>query len=114
MCWENNHARLGGVIYVTDVNPLIYCPPIIKYIPKEECFFQLPGQNHNHIDSKLIFKNNSAVAGSVLYGGAIDNCKLNGLDSSISSGEVFDKLLHIEDNYRTTSKISSDPNHICL
>ena len=111
VCWENNHANLGGAIYV---NPLTYCPTIIKYIPKEECFFQLPGQNLNHIDSKLIFKNNSAVAGSVLYGGAIDNCKLNGLDSSISSGEVFDKLLHIEDNYRTTSKISSDPIHICL
>ena len=50
----------------------------------------------------------------MLYGGAIDNCKLNGLDSSISSGKVFDKLLHIEDNYHTTSKISSDPIHICL
>ena len=43
MCWESNHAHLGGAIYVTDVNPLIYCPSIIKYIPKEECFFQLPG-----------------------------------------------------------------------
>ena len=50
----------------------------------------------------------------MLYGGVIDNCKLNGLDSSISSGEVFDKLLHIEDDYRTTSKISSIPIHICL
>ena len=54
VCWENNHAHLGGAIYVTDVNPLIYCPPIIKYIPKEECFFQLPGQNLNHINIKLI------------------------------------------------------------
>ena len=80
MCFENNHATLGGAIYVTDVNPLIYCSP--KYVAKEECFFQLPGQNLNRIDIKLVFNNNSAdTAGSVLYGGAIDNCKLNDLYS---------------------------------
>ena len=50
------------------------------------------------IDVKLVFKNNSAdAAGSVLYGGAVDNCKLNDQKSS-SSGEVFDKILHIEDD----------------
>ena len=46
----------------------------------------------NGIDIKLVFKNNSAdVAGSVLYGGTIDNCKLPGLDSH-SFGEVLDML----------------------
>ena len=82
--WENNHAGLGGAIYVDDVNPLIYCTQIIRYIPREECFFQLPGRNLSRgIDVQLVFKNNSADdAGSVLYGGAIDNCKLTwpGLD----------------------------------
>ena len=66
-------------------------------------------------DVRLVFKNNSADdAGSVLYGGAIDNCKLTGLDS-YSSGEVFDMIVHIEDgnDYSTTSKISSDPLRIC-
>ena len=67
----------------------------------------------NGIDVRLVFKNNSAdVAGSVLYGGAIDNCKLtHGLDSH-SSGEVFDMLVHIEDD-NANSKISSDPFHVC-
>ena len=114
--WENNHASLGGAIYVADVIPASYCTSLGPYVPKEECFFQLPGQNlSNGIDVQLVFKNNFAdAAGSVLYGGAIDNCKLtHGLDSH-SSGKVFDMMVHIDDtNYNTTSKISSDPLQIC-
>ena len=113
--WNNNHATLGGAIYVDDVSPASYCAVVGG--PQEECFFQLPGQNlSNAIDVQLIFKNNSAdVAGSVLYGGVIDNCKLaHGLDSH-SSGEVFNMIVHTdnetEDN--TTSTISSDPLQIC-
>ena len=115
--WENNHANLGGAIYVSDASPLSYCTSVATVVPKEECFFQLPGQNlSNGIDAQLIFRNNTAdVAGSVLYGGAIDNCKLS--HDSHSSGEVFDMLVHIEDNneidYNTTSSISSVPFKIC-
>ena len=113
--WENNHASLSGAIYVEDASPLSYCTLLALYVPKEECFFQLPGQNlSNGIDVQLVFKNNFAdVAGSVLYGGAIDNCKLNGLDSN-NSGEVFNMLVHNNDtDYKTTSNISSDPLFIC-
>ena len=51
---------------------------LVPIVPKEECFFQLPSQNlSNGINVQLIFKNISAdAAGSVLYGCAIDNCKL--------------------------------------
>ena len=117
VCWENNHATFGGAIYVSDVNPLIYCTPIVQfigaYVPREECFLQLPGQSLSNVN--LFFKNNSADnAGSVLYGGAIDNCKLHvtGLDS----GDVFDVLFQYEGDtdYSTTSKISSDPFHTCV
>ena len=116
VCWENNHATFGGAIYVSDVNPLIYCTPIVQfigaYVPREECFLQLPGQSLSNVN--LFFKNNSADdAGSVLYGGAIDNCKLHvtGLDS----GVVFDVLFQYEGDtdYSTTSKIYSDPFHTC-
>ena len=86
------------------------------YIPQEECFFQLPGQNlFNGIDVNFVFKNNFAGgAGSVLYGDAIDNCILtHGLDSH-SSGKVFDMIVQNNDtDYNTTSTISSDPLHIC-
>ena len=124
VCWENNHATFGGAIYVFDVNPQIYCtllaPYILAYVPKEECFFQLPGQNlSNGLDVKLVFKSNSADdAGSVLYGGAIDNCKIHvtGLDLHFTSGDVFDMLFQYEadTDYSTTSKISSDPLHTCV
>ena len=117
-CWENNHATLGGAIYVSDVNPQIYCtliaPYIAAYVPREECFFQLPGQSlSSGINVKLVFKNNTADdAGSVLYGGTIDKCKLTYI---VSSRKVFGKLVHIEDDadYNTTSKISSEPFHMC-
>ena len=114
--WENNCAQVGGAIYVQDASPLSYCTPFVPYVPKEECFFQLPGWNlSSGIDVQLVFKNNSADdAGSVLYGGAVDNCKLtHGLDS-YSSGEVFDMIVHNNDtDYNTTSNISSDPIQIC-
>ena len=114
--WENNHATLGGAIYVRDASPTSDCTSVAKLVPKEGCFFQLPGQNlSNSIDARLVFKNNFADnAGSALYGGAIDNCKLTDLDSH-SSGEVFDMLVHIEDDndYNRNSNISSDPLRIC-
>ena len=111
--WENNHASFGGAIYVYDANPRIYCN---KYVTKEKCFFQLSGHNLSKgiesIEMQLFFKNNSAdAAGSTLYGGAIDNCTLTGLDS-YSSGKVFDKLVHIKGD-NIISNISSDPFHIC-
>ena len=117
--WENNHASLGGAIYVYDNIPIRYCPSTRysstseSYVPTEECFFQLPGQNlSNGIDVQFVFKNNSAgIAGSVLYGGTIDNCNLNRM-YPYSSGTVFDTLVHIEDN-NTNSSISSLPFHIC-
>ena len=113
MYWENNQAFAGGAIYVFDANPFIYCTSAAIYIPKEQCFFQLPGQNLSNIDVQLIFQNNSAVvAGSVLFGGAIDNCKLTGLES-YSSGEVFNMVVYIDGtDYNTTSNISSDPLYI--
>ena len=114
--WENNCARIGGAICAEDSSPLSYCYQIAPYVPKQNCFFQLPGQNFSRdTNVKLVFKNNYAgVAGSVLYGGAIDNCKLtHGLDSH-SSGEVFDMIVHNNDSdYNTISNISSDPIEIC-
>ena len=105
--WVNNHATFGGAIYVADAIELSYCTST-----QEECFFQLPGQNLSSIDVQLVFKNNSAdAAGSVLYGGAIDNCKLMG-HNSYSSGKVFDLLVHIDDD-NTNSTISSFPLRIC-
>ena len=64
--WANNHATYGGAIYILDASPLSYCdgtrvntllgPSIAAYIPREECFFQLPGQNMSNV--QLVFNNN--------------------------------------------------------
>ena len=108
--WENNHATWGGAIYVEDFSS---CN---SYVPKEDCFFQLPGQNlSSRIDVQLVFKNNSADdAGNVLYGGAIDSCTLTGTDS-YRSGDVFDMIVHIKDDtdYNRTSVISTNPLSVC-
>ena len=114
MWWENNYANLGGAIYVLTAIPFIQCKmtQITTFsIPRKECFFQLPGQNlSSGLDVQLVFKNNSAdAAGSVLYGGTIDNCDLE-VDYS---GKLFDKLVHYEAD-DTASSISSDPFRICL
>ena len=94
--WENNHASLGGAIYVYDNIPISYCP----------------STRYSSIDVQFVFKSNSAdVAGRMLYGGTIDNCNLNGI-YPYSSGTVFDMLVHIEDD-NTNSNISSLPLHIC-
>ena len=65
VCWENNRANLGGAIYVLTANPFVYCKitRTPTFIPREKCFFQLPGQNlSTGLDVKLAFKNNSADA----------------------------------------------------
>ena len=108
--WENNHASLGGAIYVSDANPLIYCN---EFVQKEKCFFQLPRPGQNLSGAQLVLKNNPAdFAGSVLYGGAIDNCELNGVNT-YSSGKVFDMLIITNDPDHSTTSISSDPIKIC-
>ena len=50
----------------------------------------------------------------MLYGGAVDNYEIHGLDPNIS-GEVFDMIFHTEDNtnYNTTSYFSSGAVRTC-
>ena len=105
--WENNHANLGGAIYVFDANSHIYCS---GYKTKETCFFQLPGQNlSNGLNVQFVFKNNFAdTAGSILYGGAIDNCQLIDLNSI----DAIDMFVQYQGDNKT-STISSDPFCIC-
>ena len=112
--WENNHASFGAAISVRNINELIYCTRISKFIPLQKCFFQLYSQNLSNASGPNFFFNNNIAdaAGTVLYGGTIDNCTISGLDSHNSS-EVFDKLFQYEAD-KTTSSVSSDPFRVCL
>ena len=47
------------------------------------------------------------VSGSMLYGGAIDSSKLNGLNS-FTTGEVFDLLVQL----KSKNRISSDDCYV--
>ena len=109
--WENNYAHFGGAISVRNINTAL---KLRNLYPSKKFFFQLQGQNlSNTSDPNFVLNNNSAdAAGTILFGGTIDNCTVNSLDSHNSS-EVFNKLFQYEaDN--TTSSVSSDPFHVCL
>ena len=107
-----NHAEQdGGAIYVQDQYPFDYCYKGSK-VPLErldECFFQIPEQNLSQtIDGQMIFKNNIAKKGSVLFGGLVDRCRLIG--TSVSSGRAFDYLFGVNRKNKTLQlDISSIP-----
>ena len=108
VCCKNKHANLGGAIYVYDYIPLMNCAQTARY---KKCFFQLAKSvqrcwSQSCIQGQLYWWCRKCVI--------LDNCKLTGQDT-YKFGEVF-LLVHIEDNdtdYKTTSKISSDPFCIC-
>ena len=96
MYWVSNRATLGAAIFVNQIPPKGFCNQIP---PKKDCFFQLSNQNLSKANDQLVFINNFAVAGSVLYGGATQTCTL--LD-----------LAHIEDD-NITLRICPDTFYIC-
>ena len=66
--WENNHAYVGGAIYVPDASPTSYCTPVAALVPKEECFFQPPGQNlSSDINVKFVSKTTLLMMQEVCY-----------------------------------------------
>ena len=94
--WVNNQATLGGAIYVHRTSITNY---YTQMLAKKDCFFRLSKQNLSSSSDQLVFKNNSAVVGSVLYGGEAQNCTL--ID-----------VAHIEDDYMT-SRVCPDISRIC-
>ena len=75
--WENNHASLGGAIYVEDASPLSYCASVVT--PKKNASFSSLVRICQMVLMSNLFSRTTLQmlqAGSVLYGGAIDDCKL--------------------------------------
>ena len=83
---ENNSAAYqGGAIYVEDIKSNIHCIPdqLREKVVGENieglysCFFQCSFSSFS-TNIRITFENNSAQeAGSALYGGSVDSCKLN-------------------------------------
>lgn len=111
--FTSNYAAYGGAIHVSDTNLFGYCP---QAHVREDCFFQLLDQDvHFGLSSELRLTNNSAtLAGDGVFGGVIDNCQREDYPDEYNSGEVFDLLVRIKEDFQTSSNISSPPVHVCM
>ena len=108
----NNTALItGGAIYVeTALQPVL----------PQGCFFYILGNySGSAIGVQLYFENNHAgEAGSVLYGGDIDNCVMDctslppPFPSQCNGGTVFDAIF-IDGGNNSYPNISSDPTSVC-
>ena len=103
----NNTASLsGGAIYVVTPIALMYYAMV--------CFYQYNGtfRNNTIADVNVYFEGNFArEAGSAIYGGDINTCRL---DYCVSCNiRVFDATHHFGYHENTSSLISSDPRYIC-
>lgn len=105
---QNNKAsQFGGGIYVESVfsqsHPL--------------CFFQfdvecpeLSFNNETINTTRVDLINNTAAAGSQLYGGNVDHCYTALQGTTV----VFDHFFHVESNSSDSSQITSDAQTVCL
>ena len=88
---SNNHAKRGGGIYIVDQDLTT-----VSLIP---CFFQLLDLQYpiSHIDARITLENNTAdEAGSVVYGGRIDQCYLfTSSQVVIQNSSVFTSIFKI-------------------
>ena len=129
--FRNNFVgKKGGAIKVEESNPLSYCVGVsCEFLIENDCFFQIETQRQYDIETnifeitelqniRIYFQNNTALeAGPALYGGSIDNCSLNFINSQSpqsnhcpNSGEVFD---YITSSDQQSLDISSDPLCMC-
>ena len=114
VCFINNHAvRNGGAIKIEEPNPITYCIINDNPLLDDECFFQIqagewyPKLNITMLNITIYFDNNTAEAGSDLYGGSLDTCKFSNNDNS--SGEILDDIAITNNRLYTFS----NPVYIC-
>ena len=104
----NTALRHGGAINVITKHELITA--LLCFYQVQDASFQ-PDPNIT-----LIFRDNYAVeAGSVLYGGSIDECIVgpNSVYFGESSAAVFNKITDIGVHRNESSLIASDPTDVC-
>ena len=132
----NSASSTGGAIKVKESNPLTYCIPSITEIAdmsNSDCFFQIKHEQYQifyfldfldminslNINRTMRFNNNSAVeAGSDLYGGSVDCCKLSNIKYTAKLSYLVERcisglLFDVITSNKNKPAISSDPLHIC-
>ena len=123
-----NHAyHSGGAIYYVDD----YIENFEPATKPSKCFYGILITNfsgiigttfqnfvfHNMPYIDIEFYNNTAdFAGTAIYGGWVDFCKLyiNSHQSSIHQDVVFDRLFNFHQHIQQLSVISSNPTRVCL
>ena len=111
--FTGNRAGMGGAIFVHDATDLIYCSSEVLGgdCLTQDCFFQIPSLNNGKL---IMFKDNVAKYGDVLFGGSIDRCRLKDHPGA-QSGKVFDTIADTGCKQQITeSLISSPPFRVCL
>lgn len=74
----NSAGLIGGAIFVADKTRLVYCASSISGAECviEDCFFKnISSTNYEYL---MVFEGNVARSGTVLHGGSIDRCTLDG------------------------------------
>ena len=108
-----NQAIAGGAIFVKDSSSLVYCSSNVgAACVQEDCFFQI-GENASLHQDLMVFEDNMAGTGSVLLGGSVDKCVLEGYPE-VDSGHVFDKIANYSMQPHTVSVITSTPYRVCV
>ena len=108
-----NEAMAGGAILVKDPSSLVYCSSNVgAACIQEDCFFQI-GENPSLDQDLMVFEDNVAPTGSVLLGGSIDRCVLDGYPE-VDSGRVFDMIANYSMQPHTVSVITSTPYRVCV
>ena len=108
-----NKAIAGGAILVKDPSSLVYCSSSVgATCVQEGCFFQI-GENASLDQNLMVFEDNMAGTGSVLLGGSVDKCVLEGYPE-VDSGHVFDTIANYSMQPHTVSVITSTPYRVCV
>ena len=83
---------------------------LVLHVSKKIVFFQI-GENASLDQDLMVFEDNVAPTGSVLLGGSIDRCVLDGYPE-VDSGRVFDKIANYSMQPHTVSVITSIPYYV--
>ena len=124
---QNSAMEFGGAIFIQD-NYQLYCASEFTYelddkvsnIIGVDCSEELEEEvcyvDENSTLFDLNFKDNSAQAGTVLYGREIDKTESNvqvrdaSGSRTLHAGDVFDRVSEFDTSH---SAIASDPYHVC-
>ena len=100
---SNKASHKGGAIFVETSTELSYSP----------CFFQYSNSTQSQ-SAKAFFSGNSAgIAGSVLFGGKINDCFLILSDQLYNKSKYFNKTFDYSAQ-TGPSVISSEPTNVCF